>query len=85
MVRTAGPTCALSDNLWRQVTPLEQLLSPCGTAHSHLSHHVAWDVACLAATFPPIEAISIFVPKHLEAKTSCLRRPVGLASCTPRP
>lgn len=58
--------------MWGQETPLEQLLSPCWTVHSHLSHHVAGDVACAAPTLAPVKTISIFVPKHLEAKTGCL-------------
>lgn len=65
------------------MTPLEQLLPPCRTVHRHLRHHVAGDVACPAPTFTPVEAIGILVPKHLEAKTRCLRRPVQLAPCAP--
>lgn len=64
---------------------LEQLLSLRGAAHGHLDHHVAGDVAHAAATFAPVEAVGILVPKHLKAKTSCLRRPVQLAPWGPGP
>lgn len=67
--------------MWGQETPLEQLLSPCWTVHSHLSHHVAGDVACAAPTLAPVETISVFVSKHLEAKVVSLL--VLPSPCTP--
>lgn len=67
-----GHTRGLGENIWGQETPLEQLLSPCWTVHSHLSHHVAGDVACTAPTLTPVETISVLVSKHLEAETGCL-------------
>ena len=68
------------------MAPLEQLLCPRRAVHGHLSHHVAGDVAPPAPTLTLVEAICIFVSKHLEAEeTSCVSRPVLHAPCTPSP
>lgn len=75
----AGRTRALSENIWGQETPLEKLLSPCWAVHSHLSHHVAGDVACAPPTLAPVETISVLVSKHLEARTGCLNTSSALS------